>query len=89
MTRESLKAYYMQIVPENGEDTLASRWRPDILCEQVDLIFDYFENRTCENCKWYHDNCCTNRSFYTSNKTSVYIQVYEDFGCNRFERKGI
>jgi len=50
MTRESLKAYYMQIVPENGEDTLASRWRPDILSEQVDLIFDYFESRTCENC---------------------------------------
>jgi len=45
------------------------------------------KHRTCENCKWYQDKCCTNRSFYTSNRTSVYIQVDEDFGCNRFENK--
>lgn len=53
----------------------------------IDDIYEDFKNRTCENCKWYQDKCCTNRSFYTSNRTSVYIQVDEDFGCNKFETR--
>ena len=82
MTRESLKAYYMQIVPENGEDTLASRWRPDILCEQVDLIFDEFENRTCDNCKWLKSEvCCNDESPLCADFVS------DDFGCNKFKNK--
>lgn len=46
MTRESLKEYYMQI--STYDDEVNSRWRPEIICEQVDFLFDYFEQQLKE-----------------------------------------
>ena len=49
MTRESLKSYYMQI--SNAPEP-SNRWLPEIICEQIDIIFDDLESRTCSNCKY-------------------------------------
>jgi len=65
--------------------------RKDVL-KHVDKIYDDFESRTCENCKFYgaeherisHPNyrTCINTDSFT------YMQEphYED-GCNKFKRK--
>jgi len=48
----------------------------------IDEIYDDFEHRTCENCKYY--NIC---SVQEAIDNSRYIRPL-DFGCNKFERKG-
>ena len=64
-------------------------WECDVL---VNKIYDDFNSRTCENCKYYernvplygeHEGSCLNyivveRDFGT---------VIADFGCNKFVRK--
>ena len=79
MTRESLKEYYMQIADAPSP---SNRWLPEIVCEQIDLIYDDLESRTCENCKYF------NRIGACSNKESaVYDKlVWDTFGCTEFER---
>ena len=76
----------MQIVPKSGEDTLSSRWRPDILCEQVDLIFDYFESKTCSNCK-HCEYLETKQSYMCISNECNAKWITLDFGCNRFSKK--
>jgi len=53
-----------------------------------------FENRTCKNCKWFNKKTyeCENKENEQEignydNVDYISMQVDEDFGCNRFERK--
>lgn len=41
-SRRGLKDYYMSIWDEKDERD--NRWKPEIICEQIDMIFDYFES---------------------------------------------
>jgi len=43
MTREGIKEYLMQI---NEAPEPINRWKPDILCELIDQIYDDFEEAT-------------------------------------------
>ena len=52
----------------------------------IDSIYDDFENRTCENCKYYDSfnessGMCANISIQFVNA------VDSDFGCNKWELK--
>jgi len=42
MTREGIKEYLMQI---NEAPEPINRWKPDILCELIDQIYDDFEEQ--------------------------------------------
>ena len=47
MTRDTIKEFFMQI--ENAPEH-SNRWKPELVCEMIDQIFDDLESRTCENC---------------------------------------
>ena len=47
----------------------------------VNSIYDNFESRTCESCKW------NNSNEYIRSCSLVGYTRYEDFGCNRWEQK--
>ena len=60
----------------------------------VEEIYDDFENRTCKNCKWFNKKTyeCENKENEQEignydNIDYISMQVDENFGCNRFERK--
>jgi len=52
---------------------------------KVDKIYDDFESRTCENCKYNLNGieCNCNESVVEWLDTDT----FPDFGCNKFERK--
>jgi len=75
MTRETLKEYYMSIV---GADEPANRWKPEIICEQIDMFFDNFESRTCDNCIHWNNSLMCNE---------LQIRTFDNFGCNIFKEK--
>ena len=78
----------MQIVPKNGEDTLSSRWRPDILCEQVDLIFDFFESKTCDNCNHISTKCDIFKNNYKYILETRGLEISKNkFTCGLWEIK--
>lgn len=70
MTREEAKEYYKNIAS------------PYVINE----IYDDFESRTCENCKYCIDD---GSSGYVCKGMSdvIHISSIDDFGCNKFERK--
>ena len=47
----------------------------------IDIIYDDFESRTCENCKRCQDEVCVN-----SDSLLCADFVQPGFGCNKFER---
>jgi len=50
----------------------------------IDIIYDSFESKTCENCKYYKNQNCENGESIASD----YYQLLDpDFGCNKFIRK--
>ena len=58
----------------------------------INQIYDEFESRTCDNCRYRQTNnandmyWCINQ--YGANKyRNMDIRVDLDFGCNKFERK--
>ena len=62
----------------------------------IDKIFDDIESRTCKNCKYFEvidfiGNTCSNPKLLQDEEMFVdrglFINVREDFGCNRFERR--
>ena len=53
--------------------------------EVINKIYDDFESRTCENCKYYEFISSVD-SYFCTNKESSAKFVSSDFGCNRFER---
>ena len=56
--------------------------------QAIDDIFDDFESRTCENCKWYDgSHKCNNENSIAHNSDN---RVYTHDGCKEeFERKDI
>ena len=60
------------------------------LIDEITAIYNDFESRICENCKYYDkymtehipDGFCTNKTIYVE-------EVNEDFGCNGFSQRGI
>ena len=80
MTRESIKEYLRQI-ESAGEDSLASRWSPEVLCDLIDMVTDddlmgMVSQRTCKNCKLNKNADC--EVFDTG------LSVDDDFGCNEW-----
>ena len=95
MTRETLKDFLIQI---EEAPSPSNRWKPDLVCEMVDKIYDDFESRTCENCKHSYSSSIVNPT-HCSEVTFPYfnevdaewedmsMEITKDFGCNKFERK--
>ena len=54
--------------------------------EFISDIYDDFESRTCENCRYYNS-----KYEYCDNSNSVcnhlVVDIDKDFGCNKFERR--
>ena len=60
--------------------------------EQLETLEDQinnFESRTCESCKYYDDNYCTNQKVDEMmdefQQLDNYIRVDKGFGCNKHE----
>lgn len=103
MTRESIKEFLMQI---ELADSPNNRWKPEILCEMIDnctdkdllglmtsKIYDDFESRTCESCKFYNYDridaiaLCENEDNLQEYLHDSKMQITSDFGCNKHEKK--
>ena len=86
MTREEVKEHTM---------LMKSKWVELDLIEVIDMIYDDFESRVCENCKYAEKiiGCpCCHHGFMCKNKSVIMyhaesMRVSSDFGCNKFERK--
>ena len=58
----------------------------------IEAIYDDFENKVCENCKYFEDttNCRHpyNKQYYycDGRESGMPMSVSKDFGCNLFER---
>lgn len=53
-------------------------------------VYDDFESRTCENCKYANicpDGGNTSATVNDCEMIKLTFYDYEDFGCNKFERK--
>lgn len=92
MTREEAKSAKVKYL--NSDDEWSNSIIPVLDChELLDDIYDDFESRTCENCKYY-DATTYNVSNDTTGfckrlaigRADAYIE-FEDFGCNKFTRK--
>lgn len=59
--------------------------------EIIDGIYDYFESRTCVNCKYLSDIYCKNETndnmMDEFQQLTGYIRVAKNFSCNRWEQK--
>lgn len=53
----------------------------------IDAIYDDFESRICENCKYSSVIQGTDRLFCGCDEAEQLPTVNKDFGCNKFERK--
>lgn len=59
---------------------LFSKCKSDFI---IDKMYDYFESRTCENCKYLDmDLICTNED---TPCCSEYSGRYDNFNCNKWE----
>jgi len=58
--------------------------------EYIDLIFDDIENRICDNCKFYEFDKWEEDKGTCRRKGQMFnVMTNRNFGCNRFENKGI
>lgn len=58
----------------------------ELIEQQIDKIYDYFESRTCSSCK--HLSCngiCVN--IEDNNSIDIYATFGKDFACNKWEPK--
>jgi len=59
----------------------------------VNKIYDYFESRTCENCKHYQEHTYHSSIKTEATKTTIircqelHINKGKDFGCNKWEKR--
>ena len=68
---------------EKARDAVILAITADIKLALIDKIYDDFESRVCENCEYYSRiGSCENKESYCFDQL-----VYDDFGCNRFERR--
>ena len=63
-------------------------------CSVIDQIYDDFESRTCENCKYVENSGQTYSTAVQKCKLGIgdinewgSVFCSKDFGCNKFERK--
>jgi len=87
MTREEIKEIDYEWV--NDEFPMLNRVEVEAL---IDKIYDDFESRTCENCKWSNDivSKCLNEKNGQDliDDAWIYMQIEEGFTCGkRFERR--
>lgn len=85
----------MELTREKAKE-LFSKCQSDFI---IDKIYDSFENRTCENCKYiddeYFDLFCINPNVINQHDhlfgdgQSMYdnFKVSANFGCNKWESK--
>ena len=89
MGREESKEYILNLIRVDGDN---DDWiKSEYVLSLVDRIYDEFENNTCSNCKFYNDSMCMNPEVDNMADSvpemTENINVYETFGCNRFEEK--
>ncbi len=87
MTREEAKNIVTEIANKNK--TIVWLLDTDIF-KIIDMIYDDFESRTCENCKYFKKETddfgfCEYTSKKETNSKNIFV-VYKDFGCDRFKR---
>ena len=70
MTREQAKERIPHLGCYNGD-----------VFRVIEAIYDDFESRTCENCKWY-----INRGCGKIIENCIFPLPY-NFGCNKWEKK--
>ena len=75
-----------------GDFWTSSQVKARVAIEQINLIFDDFESRTCENCEFYveyEENEFFNESGdgECSNQNVLVLSTEENFGCNKFKRE--
>ena len=72
---------------EKARDAIILAITADIKLALIDKIYDDFESRVCENCKYF--TYCDDGFHYCDNQLNVGFNglITEDFGCNRFERR--
>ena len=82
MTREEAKHLFYKI---NMSSVRRGEYPVESAKETIDKIYDDFESRTCENCKYNLNGieCNCNESVVEWLDTDT----FPDFGCNKFERK--
>jgi len=86
MTREEAKNKFENVAFDcnrnDKEKVLLLRNAENI----VDIIFDDFESKVCENCSKFKDGNC--RIFQGAKcKCTLYVITEDNFCCNMFERK--
>ncbi len=80
MTREEAKKMFREDVDAYG--------KPKKIMTKIDKIFDYFENRSCENCKYYKKSISQDYETCFLIKNNGYnLDCDKDFCCNRWENK--
>ncbi len=85
MTREDLSNIFNKY---KDDDVL----NLGVLKEYVNAVYDDFESRTCENCKYYIEGLQLfgGSRFICMNEEVgdiMYDHFSKDFGCNKFKRK--
>ena len=89
MTRKETTGRFLALATkcDNKHDTM------DLTLQIIEDIFNDFESRVCENCKWYIlDTYFDMNSFdcMANDKGQTVVSFPpKDFGCNKFIRKEI
>lgn len=52
----------------------------------IDKIYDDFESRTCEGCRYFQEGICYNTAVCLMNG-GEYILIAKEFSCNKWEQK--
>jgi len=82
MTREKAQEELYSYV---YDDSLESG---HLTADLITKIYDDFESRTCDNCKWLTDlGFCVNLKSIGNGKDRFEDSIKSDIGCNKFERK--
>ena len=77
----------------NNADTLDYGSQSGFECEMIsnliDNIYDDFENRNCESCRWFDDHCevCYEPIQNRINSSSFICIDSKDFCCNKWKSK--
>lgn len=83
MTRDEHRNKLCNII-FNNEDSIDSRDR-----RTIEYCIDYFQSMTCENCKHAYNGGCMSIGDWDCYNDDFcdWIPPFDDFGCNKFERK--
>jgi len=64
---------------------MIQKWTPLDTEKIIDMIYDDFESKTCENCRWYKTVAIVTEEQKLC--ALLDLNMGKNFGCNKFERK--